>query len=403
MLRLALRNVFRHRFRSAMTLAAIAFGVSGLVLSGGFVRDIFIQLGEALIHSQSGHLQVSLAGYFTYGSRSPEKYLIQNPGPLRQTIAAMPEVEDVTMRLHFSGLLNNGRTDWPIVGEGVEPSKEASLSSFMRIIGGRQLADKDRFGVLVGQGAAKALKLAPGDRVTLLVSTIDGSLNSLDLEVIGIFQSFSKDFDARAVRIPLKTAQELLGSPGVNSVVVQLKRTSDTERVAGALQSTLDPGRYEVRTWTQINDFYGKTVALYDQQFGFLQLIILGMVLLSVANSVNMSVFERMGEFGTMMALGNRGREVRRLILAESAMLGLTGGLVGVGIGAALALVISAIGIPMPPPPNANLGYTAYIRIVPAVLAAAFAVGFIATVLAAVLPAMRVSRTPVVDALRTNI
>jgi putative ABC transport system permease protein len=72
-------------------------------------------------------------------------------------------------------------------------------------------------------------------------------------------------------------------------------------------------------------------------------------------------------------------------------------------LGVALALVISAVGIPMPPPPNANLGYTGFIRVVPAVLALAFVVGFAATLLAAVLPAMRVSRMPVVDALRANV
>jgi putative ABC transport system permease protein len=165
----------------------------------------------------------------------------------------------------------------------------------------------------------------------------------------------------------------------------------------------LSPAGLEVRTWVELNDFYEKTIALYDQQFGFLQLIILGMVLLSVANSVNMSVFERVGEFGTMVALGNRTGHVRRLILAETAMLGVIGSVIGVALGIGLAAAISAIGIPMPPPPNANLGYTGFIRVVPGVLALAFAVGFAATLLAAVLPAMRVSRMPVVDALRANV
>lgn len=403
MFKLALRNIFRHRFRTAMTLAAIVFGVCGLVLSGGFVRDVFIQLAEALIHSQSGHLQIAPAGYFSVGSRSPERYVIDTPGRLQAMIGAMPEVEDVMMRVNFSGLLNNGRTDWPIIGEGVQASKEARLSSFMHMVAGRQLADSDDFGVLVGQGVAQALKLAPGDRVTVLLSTRDGALNSIDLEVIGIFQSFSKDFDARALRMSLKAAHELLASQGVNTLVVSLKRTSDTERVATALRSTLSPAGFEVRTWVQLNDFYEKTIALYDQQFGFLQLIILGMVLLSVANSVNMSVFERVGEFGTMVALGNRRGQLRALILTETAMLGIIGAILGVALGVALALLISAIGIAMPPPPNANLGYTGFIRVVPAVLALAFAVGLTATLFAAVLPAIRVSRMPVVDALRANL
>jgi putative ABC transport system permease protein len=68
----------------------------------------------------------------------------------------------------------------------------------------------------------------------------------------------------------------------------------------------------------------------------------------------------------------------------------------------ALALAISAIGIPMPPPPNANLGYTAHIQIVPSGLLISLIIGTFATVMAALLPASHISRTPVVEALRQN-
>jgi putative ABC transport system permease protein len=94
---------------------------------------------------------------------------------------------------------------------------------------------------------------------------------------------------------------------------------------------------------------------------------------------------------------------VFRLILAESVLLGAIGSLIGLVVGVALAAAISAVGIPMPPPPNADLGYTAHIRIALADVAIAVAVGVLATTLAAILPAVRVSRTPVVDALRENV
>ena len=403
MLALALRNVTRQKAHTAMTLAAIIFGVVGLILAGGWVNDIFVQLGEALIHSQSGHLQVYKSGFYAAGSRSPEKYLIADPAPTRERVAAMSGVENVMARLNFSGLLNNGRSDLPIIGEGVEPGKEAELGSFLSITAGRQLTDKDTFGMLVGSGVAQGLKLKPGDRVTLLANALEGALNSLDVEVVGVFQSFSNDYDARALKIPLPAAQELLGTKGVNALVVTLKKTGDTDRVAVSLKQQLGPEGMEVKTWIELNDFYEKTVELYKQQFGFLQLIILVMVLLSVTNSVNMSVFERVGEFGTMQALGNNRGEVFRLIVTESVVLGLVGGILGVLLGVALALIISSIGIPMPPPPNANLGYTARIQILPYSLFLSAAVGFTATVLAVILPARRVSRIEVVDALRQNI
>jgi len=401
--RLAARNVLRQRARTAMTLAAIAFGVIGLILSGGFVQDIFVQLGEAVIHSQSGHLQVAKAGFAEKGARRPDQYLIAQPDALRAQLAAERGVIDVMGRISFSGLLNNGRSDLSIVGEGIEPEREARNGTYLFISAGRQLEDGDRFGALLGRGVAQALNLAPGDRATLVVSTRDGATNTLDLEVVGVFQTFSKDYDARAVKIALPAAQELLDTQGVNVLVVALARTRDTMRTATALRSRISSQGFEVSTWEELNDFYDKTVKLYDRQFGALRLIILAMVLLSVTNTVNMTIFERVGEFGTMRALGNRGASVFALVLAESAVLGVAGAALGTVLGVLLALSISAIGIPMPPPPNADIGYTAEIQLVPPVIASAFGIGVIATVLAAILPALRVARTDVVEALRQNV
>lgn len=403
MFKLALRNIFRQKIHTFMTLAAIISGVAGIILAGGWVHDIYTQLGEALIHSQSGHLQVYRQGYFAAGSRSPEKYLIDAPDTIRQQIAGETGIAQVMARLNFSGLVNNGKSDLPIIGEGMQPDLEAALGSSIRIVAGRQLADKDSFGILLGKGVAQALQLQPGDPVTLLVNTLDGALNSLDFEVTGIFQSFSNDYDARAIRIPLAAAQELLGTSGVNALVVSLQHTEETGAIAARLRQALASSGMEVKTWVELNDFYEKTVEMYKGQFGVLQIIILIMVLLSVANSVNMSIFERAGEFGTMMALGNRSSHVFWLIVSENCLLGLIGGSLGVGVGILLALIISAIGVPMPPPPNADLGYTAHIEIVPSVLLLALNTGFIATVLAAILPARHVSRIPVVEALRQNI
>jgi putative ABC transport system permease protein len=401
--RLAARNVLRQRARTAMTLAAIAFGVIGLILSGGFVQDIFVQLGEAVIHSQSGHLQVAKAGFAAKGARRPDQYLIEQPDALKAQLAAERGVVDVMGRISFSGLLNNGRSDLSIVGEGIEPEREARNGTYLFISAGRQLADGDRFGALLGRGVAQALNLAPGDRATLVVSTRDGATNTLDLEVVGVFQTFSKDYDARAVKIALPAAQELLDTRGVNTLVVALARTRDTQRAAASLRGQIAAQALEVSTWEELNDFYDKTVKLYDRQFGALRLIILAMVLLSVTNTVNMTIFERVGEFGTMRALGNRGANVFALVLAESAVLGVAGAALGTALGVALALLVSAIGIPMPPPPNADIGYTAQIQLVPSVIASAFGIGVTATVLASILPALRVARTDVVEALRQNV
>jgi len=399
----ALRNVFRQRVRSAGTLAAISLGVAGLILAGGFVQDIFIQLGEAVIHSQSGHIQVARKGYREGRIRSPESFLIDRPDELKQNINEEPGVQLTLARLGFSGVINNGKRDLGIIGEGVEPSAEEKLGTYLQYIEGRPLKDEDKDGIVMGQGVAKSLGLKPGDRVNLVISLAQGAVNTLDFEVIGIFQSFSKDFDARAIRIPLSAARDLMDNRSAHLMVVVLDRTEDTDKVYASLKSRLESRGYELANWRDLSDFYDKTLKLYDRQFGVLRLIILLMVLLSVTNSVNMTLFERTREFGTLLALGDKPTTVFQLIMTESALLGVFGAGVGIVMGCLAAMLISAIGIPMPPPPNANVGYTAFIRLVPAEILLAALIGFVATCLAAVMPARRASRLNVVDALRQGV
>jgi putative ABC transport system permease protein len=396
----ALRNVFRQRMRSAGTLAAISLGVAGLILSGGFVQDIFIQLGEAVIHSQSGHIQIARNGYREGRTRAPEAFLLEQPDKLKQMLTDQPDVQLVLSRLGFTGVINNGKRDLGIVGEGVEPSAEAKLGTYLRYIEGRALADTDNDGIVLGQGVAQSLGLNKGDRVNLVISLAQGAVNTLDFEVVGVFQSFSKDFDARAVRIPLSAARNLMDTTSAHLMIVVLDKTEDTDRVLTSLSKKLGNQGYELASWRKLSDFYDKTLQLYDRQFGVLRLIILLMVLLSVANSVNMTLFERTREFGTLQALGDKPGRVFDLIMTESIFLGLIGAVLGMVLGCVAAWIISAIGIPMPPPPNANIGYTAFIRLVPLDVLTAGVIGFVATCLAAVMPARRASRMKVVEALR---
>jgi putative ABC transport system permease protein len=131
---LALRNIGRQKARTAMTLGAILIGVVGLILTGGFVEDLFVQLGEAIIHSQTGHIQVYRHDFLSKGSRQPDKYIIENPETLARQISAIPEVQQITARLNFSGLLNNGKRDLAIIGEGIEPDKEAAIGSYLQFL-----------------------------------------------------------------------------------------------------------------------------------------------------------------------------------------------------------------------------------------------------------------------------
>jgi len=401
-LKLALRNILRQRTRTALTLAAIALGVASLVLGGGFVDDILLQLREATIRSQLGHLQVYKRGQFASGGHHPYDFLIESSGAIERAVDAVPGVVARAARVSFSGLISNGRGELPILGEGIQPEPEARIGSAISILAGRKLTAGDDFGIMVGEGLAHALKLKVGDNVNLVLATREGAMNTLDFKLVGVFRSLSREYDTRAVRVPLGAAQELTATSGVNAVVVLLADTDLTARARADLEARL-PAGYEVKTWQELADFYNSTAALYERQFGVLLVIILVMVLLSVANSVNMTLHERTPEFGIMRALGRTSRDAFRLAVLETALLGAIGATIGVVVGAAFAAVISAIGIPMPPPPNSESGFTAAIRIVPSILAAAFALGILASIGASLLPARHLARIPVVEALRRGV
>jgi putative ABC transport system permease protein len=397
---LALRNMIRQRRRTAAALLAISLGVAALIGSGGFITDIFRQLAEAIIRSQTGHVQIARPEFFTSGSRSPEKHLIEEPAAVAERLRARADVVEVAGRIQFSALLGNGRSDLGVLVEGIEPDREARIGTYVNVLRGRRLAGADESGVMLGEGAATSLSLQAGAPVSLVSSTAAGAVNSLDLEVTGVIQSFSKEYDARVVKIPLPAAQSLLDVGGVNVLVVLLADTARSDEVGAAIRADLAGSGLEVRLWHELSDFYAKSVTLYERQFGVLRLIILIMVALSVVNTLNAAMFERTGEFGTMRALGNRSGEVLRLVLLEGALLGVAGALLGVVLGVALAAVVSAIGIPMPPPPNSNIAYVARIVIEPGTVAQSFAIGVAAAALGAVVPALRMARIPVVDALR---
>lgn len=401
--RLAWRNLLRNARRSLFGLATIAFGVIGLALAAGFIEDVFEQLGEATISGQLGHVQIAREGFFSGGAGTPENYLIAQPGALQERLTADPRVADVMGRLSFSGLLSTGRADLAVEGQGVEPLPEARLGSRLDLLSGRNLEEADMTAAVIGEGVARQLGVKVGDTLMLTAPTLDGAMNLIDVEVVGVFRSFSKEFDDRAIRVPLPVAFDLLQADAVNTLVVHLAQTRDTDAVMASIEPALAGSGLEARVWYRLSDFYASTRDMYAKQFGFLRWIALVLVVMSVVNSLNMTVFERTAEFGTMRVLGNRGADVIGLIVTEALLLGLFGALAGAGLAALLASVISAVGIPMPPPPNMEAGYTARIMLTwPAVLEAC-AIGAVSAVIASLFPALRLLRVPLVDTLRRAI
>jgi putative ABC transport system permease protein len=401
-LRLAFRNVARQRRRSAMGVVAVAFGVIALMLAAGFIEWVYWAMREGVIGSRLGHIQIVREGYLESGTADPFRFLLPESAAERDAIEEVPGVVAVAPRLAFSGLVSLGDSTLSFIAEGIDPEKEKPFSAQVVMTQGEGLAADDKLGIIVGQGLAANLGVKVGDQVILVANTSSGGINAVEVRVRGLFSTVSKAFDDVALRVPLPVAQELLRVKGAHAWVLVLDETSRTTPVADELRARLAGKGLEIVPWYQLADFYNKTVTLFSKQVAVMKLIIAVIIILSISNTLTMSVLERTGEIGTSMALGIKRAQILGQFVGEGVIIGVIGGAIGVVLGLLLALGISAVGIPMPPPPGMARGFIGEVRVTPSLLGEAFTLALVTTLVASLYPAWKASRMEIVNALRHN-
>jgi putative ABC transport system permease protein len=407
--RLALRNLARNRRRTALSLAVVAAGMTALVLTAGFVRFSFDGLREAMIHGGLGHLEIADAAAAAARGAAldrPPSAALADWASVRARLERLPHVVAVSANLHLMGLAQtaDGRA-MSFVGVGVEPGRERRMGFTVRPRAGTELPpDAPAAGpppVLLARGLAEALGVAPGDRLTLVTSTGEGSLNALDVVVSGVVTTGVAELDTRFLKLPLAAAQRLAETATVSDLLVGLDDTAATGAAAGAVRAELaghEPP-LAVTTWRERAPFYRQVRDLYLGIFVFLGTIVVVLVVLAASNTLVMSVMERVREIGTLRAIGTARGQVAALLLAEAAWLGALGAAAGAALALGATLAINAAGFRMPPPPGAVDPIALELALVPSAFAGAALLMVVVLIVAALLPAVRAARMSVVDAL----
>lgn len=378
----------------------MTLGITSLILASGFIEWNLWFGRESTIHSQLGHIRVYKQGYREAGAGNPFAYLIPHDEQQLQTIKRQSHILAVAPRLSFSGLISRGDSTLSFLGEGVAPDEERLLSRSVTLVQGKPLTSADPDGIILGQGLAANLGARPGDTVVLLANTAGGGINAVQARVRGLFRTITKAYDDSTLRTPISMARRLMRVSGSTSYALVLDKTENTDTAVTALRRQFRGEGLEFVPWYELADFYNKTAKLFSRQVEVLRTIIAVIIVLSISNSMMMSVLERTSEIGTAMALGTARGGILRIFLIEGALLGILGGVFGLIIGYVAAKLISAIGIPMPAPPGMAFGITAGILLSwsTALHAVVLAVG--TTLTASVYPAWKASRMNIVDALR---
>ena len=374
-----------------------------------------------------------------------------------------PALELVTGQLVFNGIVTSAetRTSSTFYGLGVFPSEDSRLWQWnpyelfpaknLRVNapvfdGPEELDDADTSGGSVGIGMGRILRLGhpaepkapqpsslpslpaggPGDEVDMSFLMKQGgsppkkeNRASVELMVsppgsgmpgvatVGIRRiapRATKELDDQLIKLPIKQASEVLfpGQPlHVTTVVVLLKRTEDTDKVLLRLNDILGGKGLEFKIWTEVRPFYLQIKRMLGIIFVFVFTILATLMAFTIYNTQSASIIERLGELGTLRALGVTRLGLWKLLLLEGVFLGLIGAMAGIVLAILGDSLLRAVDIVYIPP---GVSFYAKVEVLvlrnPAVIVMAFAGTLFFATLSAAIPARRAARMKIVDALR---
>lgn len=368
-----IRNLWRRKMRTILTLLGIAVGIGAIVSLVALSRGIASSYVEVSSRSGADVIIQALQGEgqaITLGTGFDEAVL--------ERVRALPEVRTASGMLYT--LAQAPGVPFFVVF-GYEP-EGAGIQRF-KIIEGVPLAEqRTRRGgrpILLGTVAADKLHKGVGDTVLL---------GEITYRVVGIYETGVAMEDSAGI-VSLRDAQTLANMPRqVMYVGIQLRNPQRAEEFRQRLERIL-PKDVEVAGTTagsqmlemlEMLDIYAWGVAMIAALVGGV-----GMM-----NTMLMSVFERTREIGVLRAVGWRPRRVLAMILGESLLLSLFGGAIGLGAGTALTALVAST--------PAMAGLTTG-TVPPSLVVQALSTALVLGAVGGIYPAWRAARLPPVEAL----
>lgn len=301
-----LKNLLRRKTRTFLTMLGIAIGVSAVVALGGFAEGfingystILTSSGADIILAQADAVDIILSA------------VDDSVAPQVEVMAGVDKVAGVLL-----GMITTPDVPYFVVF-GLD-QKEFAIRHYKVIEGQATLGSRQ---VLLGKAAAKNFKKKVGDNF---------KIQEVSFRVVGIYETGQNVEEMGAV-IPLKEAQDVFKKPRQVSYY-QIKAKSP-EMIASVIKEMERrfPKLTASRSANYMDDQQETTMLRAMGWFiGLLAVIAGGLVMM---NTMLMSVFERTREIGVLRALGWRKSRVLRVILGESFVLSILGGLVGLALG----------------------------------------------------------------------
>ena len=399
-MRVAWRNLWRNGRRTWLTAGGIAFSVFLCVAFMSFQLGSYDGMIDTATGMMSGHMQVQHEDYLD--DPKVANRIVAGSDLLRQ-LEDSPDIVAAAARVEGFALVSVGERSFGGLVMGVDPVREPKVSALSgQIVEGEYLPRSDS--AYVGRALGTNLGLKIGDEIFVLGSALEGGVAAAVFNVDGFFDTGQVELDRSILQVPLSAVQSAFGlGDSVHRIVLLGKNANDATAIAQGLAPTL-PEEVRVLDWDKLLPELRQMIQMDAVTSVIIYVLLLAIVTLSVANSFTMTVFERTREFGMLIAIGMKPGGIVAMIVIEALCMWVVGTAIGAAISYALMIGLGAVGVPIAGLEEMAGQFMMPERIHPEVsfltLGTAPLVLLAGTLVAGLIPALRVRRLKPVEALR---
>ena len=404
--RYASRSIWRNKRRTALSIGTVALSVAVSTISLRYSKALLTIWQTGSIDHGNGHAQLHVQGFLERPDVITGAHTFKDGHGIETRLANDPAVEAVTRRINFEGMVSAGAKAVYFLGRAVTADSELKVAPAVFDAEGDRgtflTSDKPN-GVVIGKGLAEILEVDVGDEVSVLASTVNGTVNGIDAVVVGVINPPIPALSKRLLYAPIARVQEGLEMSGAyTEIAVRLKTGVVPETWVEGLKPEATAMGLDLRGWWDLDPVIRRFEKIWDSIVGVITGLLFLSAAISVLNIVYMMVAERTVEIGTLMAIGARARDVRRLFTLEAGVIGLFGGAVGSVVANLALAAMFALGVTFESPfgsgvlvvhPTPSLGASLVVT----------GLGMIICAVAALAPARKAARVEPVVAFRGQI
>lgn len=336
------RNIWRNKKRSAIIIFATTFALWSGIISVALSLGMMEQIVDSAINSSLSHIQVHAPGFIEH--KEIDKTIPGGPEILSK-VEKFPGVKSASGRSIVSAMASTSATASGVMIYGIIPSKEKTVTDIGdKLQEGTYFQSNKRNPIVIGQKLAERLEVKIGSKVVLTAQAQDSSLCAGAFRVVGIYRSESAVFDEISVFAQQSDIDQTFGLKGqIHEIAALINNPDELDSVTVKLASAL-PG-LQTNSWKTLS----KTLAYYVdagvQMMDISLMLILLTLVFGITNTLLMGVVERIRELGVVMALGMNHFKVFSMVLIESLLLTMVGGILGIITGEISIRILSIYGI----------------------------------------------------------